>query len=259
MCFPQTSHMAPGSTKGKKKRFNFFACTRKIHSPALRVNTFKLASSCWFFFFLFFNTYFFSSSVSSIVIWLHQLNISHHVGFAPVFARYHTNTKMLLSDALIFQASQLGSLCWIPQWLLIKMLKQTNTHRGRSDHMWAWNSKVRSQLWDIEHQRFDVSPADCYIFIDISPGNIYKKKKKRRKRKKAVRKHFIMISEDDRIVFHNKLLLWNSAVSLRPVCSMFLSLSTDDWWHKIKFFFRWWKMFPLKASVNALQKTLTAG
>lgn len=205
------------------------------------------------FFSLFFNIYIFSPSVSSIVIWLHQLSISHHAGFAPVFARYHTNTKMLLSDALIFQASQLGSLCWIPQWLLIKMPKQTNTHRSHGDHMWARNSKVRSQLWDIEHQRFGVSPGRLlHIYRYFTWKYLFEQKKK--KKKKAMRKHFIMISEDDRIYNHNKLLLGNSTVSLRPECYMFLSLSTDDWWHKIKFFFRWWRMLPLKASVNALQK-----
>lgn len=152
------------------------------------------------FFSLFFNIYIFSPSVSSIVIWLHQLSISHHAGFAPVFARYHTNTKMLLSDALIFQASQLGSLCWIPQWLLIKMPKQTNTHRGHGDHMWARNSKVRSQLWDIEHQRFGVSPGRLlHIYRYFTWKYLFEQKKK--KKKKAMRKHFIMISEDDRIYF----------------------------------------------------------
>lgn len=139
------------------------------------------------FIFLFFFPFF--PSISSIVIWQHQLNICHHAGFAPVFSKYHTNTKMLLSDALIFQASQLGSLCWIRQWLLIRMLKQTNTHRGHSDHTWAWNSKVRLQLWDTEHQRFDRTPGKLFFFfffryLTLSPN----KRKKRQKWKPGTHK-----------------------------------------------------------------------
>lgn len=73
----------------------------------------------------------------SIVIWLHQLNICQHVGFAPVFSKYHTNRKMLLSDALILQASQLGSLCWIRRRLLIRTLEQTSHPRGRGDRTYV--------------------------------------------------------------------------------------------------------------------------
>lgn len=96
--------MAPGSTKAKKKRKEkkdkkeavFVA--QKDKSLLFQVNTFNFAFSCFFLFFSF---------IPSIVIWPHQLNICHLAGFAPVFTKYHTNTKKLLSDALIFQAKSI--------------------------------------------------------------------------------------------------------------------------------------------------------
>lgn len=87
----------------QKSCFYFF-CLKKQNKK-------KKQGKCIILFSL--SVFFCSSFMLSVVIWLHQLNIYHHVGFAPVFSKYHANTKMLLSDALIFQPYQLGSHCWI--------------------------------------------------------------------------------------------------------------------------------------------------
>lgn len=96
------------------------------------------------------------------VIWLHQLSICYLVGFAPVFTKYHTNTKMLLSDTLIFQAKSirqplLGSTMAAHQ----KAETKQTLSGANGGHMWVWNLKVRSRVWDTEQQRFDECLGKC--------------------------------------------------------------------------------------------------
>lgn len=88
-------------------------------------------------------------------------------GFAPVFSKYHTNTEMPLSDALIFQASQLGSLCWIRWGLLIRMLKQTSKHSPGP--RWPYIQCIRTRAWKLK--RLDLSCEILSItYLMFQPG-----------------------------------------------------------------------------------------